>query len=173
MKKFLVALLSVILCLVITINNFENFSENIVYAEADSNRVQALKNAIRIYFESANKYIYMNDQQLTTNMSSAEGFLESAKWIKNDGTIFEANLTDLSGSVWNSRIVPLSGDVVELTFLQNGTMENLAPYSGVMNFEAGKTYMFKINEDGSVTGFQKDQGQGQVQVTYNVNTVTP
>ncbi|EPM7560387.1 hypothetical protein ACTPL8_002823 [Enterococcus faecium] len=178
MKKFSIPLLSVILCLAITNISqvFPKNFENIVYADADSNRVQALKNAIRIYFESANKYIYMNDQQLTTNMSSAEGFLESAKWIKNDGTIFEADLTKLDENNyhrWDSQIVPLSGDVVELTFLQNGTMENLAPYSGVMNFEAGKTYMFKINEDGSVTGFQKDQGQGQVQVTYNVNTITP
>lgn len=171
------ALLSVILCLAITNISqvFPKNFENIVYADADSKRVQVLKDAIRIHFEFQGKYIY-TDGRLTANFGSVEGYLESAKWIKNDGTIFEADLTKLDDAHhyrWDSQIVPLSGDVVELTFLQNGTMENLKPYSGVMNFEAGKTYMFKINEDGSVTGFQKDQGQGQAQVTYNVNTATP
>ena len=148
--------------------------EKIVYA--DDNVVLAKEKTLDIWFNSMDQ-IYLNEAGLLKFYGSSTRILNSIDSIrvKKNGAI--TNLVDNNKLLeFDSPLV--TGDQFEIS-IKEGVSDvynmNRPDNNNRTDLVSGKTYVFTVKNDGimSIEETHLINGQGQTQVTYNVNAMAP
>ncbi|EME7159953.1 hypothetical protein O5W32_002566, partial [Enterococcus faecium] len=137
-------------------------SEQVVYADT-----LAIVNSMR-FIDANNNYIYIGTKGL---MGSKDlGVVEKKIDSTSGKTMCPRDSTTWVYCTLSAGNIFYFTPNVDMNF---DTTISDSNYKGNKSLIAGTTYAFIVNTDGSISELIEGQGQGQAQVTYNVNTADP